>query len=369
MSSTTINEADRIMTICNACRYCEGFCAVFPAMERRRTFNREDLKYLASLCHNCRGCYYACQYAPPHPFAVNVPRTLGELRQENYREYSWPGPLKGLWEHNHIWVSATVGAGIALILFLVLLFKGPDVLWTTHEGPGAFYRVISYTAMVFPASAVGILALLILVKGFANAWRAMGRDPRDLRSLGAHLQAIRDVLRLKYLDGGGHGCNYPDDRFRMVRRYFHHAVFYGFMSCFAATAIAFLYDHFLNLPAPYPLLSWPVVLGASGGLAGMVGTGGLLYLKIRMDKEPAAARSLGMDVAFLVVLFLTNFTGLTLLVFRATPVMGWLLVVHLGFVSGLFLTLPYGKFVHAIYRYASLLNNALEQSRERGVNK
>ena len=27
----------RVMQICNACRYCEGFCAVFPAMERRRT--------------------------------------------------------------------------------------------------------------------------------------------------------------------------------------------------------------------------------------------------------------------------------------------------------------------------------------------
>ena len=26
------------MTICNACRYCEGFCDVFPAMERRLEF-------------------------------------------------------------------------------------------------------------------------------------------------------------------------------------------------------------------------------------------------------------------------------------------------------------------------------------------
>ena len=61
------------MTICNACRYCEGFCAVFPAMELRRTFTDQDLKYLANLCHNCRGCYYACQYAPPHEFNLNVP--------------------------------------------------------------------------------------------------------------------------------------------------------------------------------------------------------------------------------------------------------------------------------------------------------
>ena len=25
-------EAARMLQICNACRYCEGFCAVFPAM-------------------------------------------------------------------------------------------------------------------------------------------------------------------------------------------------------------------------------------------------------------------------------------------------------------------------------------------------
>ena len=30
----------RQMSICNACRYCEGYCAVFPAMELRRTFAR-----------------------------------------------------------------------------------------------------------------------------------------------------------------------------------------------------------------------------------------------------------------------------------------------------------------------------------------
>ena len=35
-------EVARIMQICNACRYCEGFCAVFPAMTRRIEFNAAD---------------------------------------------------------------------------------------------------------------------------------------------------------------------------------------------------------------------------------------------------------------------------------------------------------------------------------------
>ena len=68
-----LKDAARQMTICNACRYCEGYCAVFPAMELRRTFTKADILYLANLCFDCRACYYACQYAPPHEFAVNVP--------------------------------------------------------------------------------------------------------------------------------------------------------------------------------------------------------------------------------------------------------------------------------------------------------
>src|SRR6202051_202791 len=93
-----IQEGDRLMRICNACRYCEGFCAVFPAMERRLSFTEADLNYLANLCHNCAECYYACQYAPPHEFAVNVPRALAEIREESYRKYAWPRALRiGAW--------------------------------------------------------------------------------------------------------------------------------------------------------------------------------------------------------------------------------------------------------------------------------
>ena len=61
-------EAERQLTICNACRYCEGYCAVFPALERRRELTEGDIAHLADLCHDCRACYTACMYAPPHEF-------------------------------------------------------------------------------------------------------------------------------------------------------------------------------------------------------------------------------------------------------------------------------------------------------------
>jgi citrate/tricarballylate utilization protein len=366
MSSKTLNEAERVMAICNACRYCEGFCAVFPAMELRRVFSPADLKYLANLCHNCRGCYYACQYAPPHEFELNVPRALGELRQETYESFSWPSVFKGIFRNNAALVTLITTISIAAVLLLAFLVSGTENIFTAHTGSGAFYRVIPYAAMVIPFMLVAALVLVSLGKGALNLWGAIGGTSTELKQWSAHFQAIWDVLRLRYLDGGGHGCNYPDDRFSMIRRYFHHATFYGFMLCLAATTVAFCYDHILHWPAPYPFLSWPVVLGTVGGLALLAGTGGLFYLKLVMDRRPATPQTFGMDLAFITLLFMTSLSGLLLMCLRATPLMGVLLIFHLGVVLGLFITMPYGKFVHGVYRYAALVKNAIEQARDSG---
>ncbi len=71
-----------------------------------------------------------------------------------------------------------------------------------------------------------------------------------------------------------------------------------------------------------------------------------------------------MDLMFSLLLFLTSLTGLLLLALRETPAMGTLLAVHLAVVAGLFLTMPYGKFVHAVYRYAALLRNSIEKMQD-----
>src|SRR4030088_2573407 len=95
-----VEEAQRVLSICNACRYCEGYCAVFPALERRLEFNEDDVHYLANLCHNCGACLYACQYAPPHEFQLNFPKVLAQARKQTYRKYAWPGFLARAFENN-----------------------------------------------------------------------------------------------------------------------------------------------------------------------------------------------------------------------------------------------------------------------------
>ena len=358
----SLTEAERVMTICNACRYCEGFCAVFPAMELRRTFSEPDLNYLANLCHNCRDCYYACQYAPPHEFALNVPKALAELRLETYRKCCWPGIFKGLFRRNGLTVVLISALGISLILLLTLYLQGAVTVFTIHTGENAFFKVIPYAFIVGPFSGLALLILACWFIGIRKFWYNAGGKPGELVDMRAHIQALKDALRLRYLNGGGYGCNYPDEGFSMARKWLHHFVFYGFMLCFASTTIATIYHHFLHLSAPYPILSWPVAFGTIGGVALLIGTGGLLILKLRMDNKPATPRAFGMDISFLLLLFCTSLTGLLLLALRETSLMGTLLAVHLGFVAGIFITMPYGKFIHMLYRYAALVKNAIEQS-------
>ncbi len=354
-------ESSRVMAVCNACRYCEGYCAVFPAMGLRRVLSDPDLKYLSNLCHNCRACYYACQYAPPHEFAVNVPAALAELRLETYRQFAVPGASAKLFSRNGPIVSIITVSSVAILFLLALVFQGPDTLLSPQTGENAFYTVVPYLAMVIPASILGLYILGTLCMGVLRFWFDTGGTLNQLVNPRAHSQAIGEVLRLRYLAGHGEGCNYPDDRFSHIRRWFHHLIFYGFFLCLASTTVAAFYDHILHKAAPYPPLSLPVLLGTIGGLALLAGTTGSFYLKLRMDKAPSAPQFFSLDIEFLILLFLTSLTGLLLLLLRETPAMGGLLIIHLGIVAGLFITMPYGKFVHGFYRYAALVRNAIEQ--------
>jgi citrate/tricarballylate utilization protein len=360
-AADALRDARREFEICNACRYCEGFCAVFPAMTQRREFTDGDLSYLANLCHNCKGCYHACQYAPPHPFGVNLPQTLARVRMDSYEAYAWPAPLAALYRRNGVSLSLITAVLIALVLGLVFWLK-PVAAGMTHGGPGAFYAVVPWVVMTGTAGAAIAFSLVALAVGAVRFWRDTGGG--SIAAPAPLAQAAGEALSLRYL-GGGHegedGCNDTDEGFSQTRRRFHHALFYGFALCFASTTVAFLYDHFLYWPAPYPLFSLPVTLGVLGGIAMVVGAAGLTWVKIAADPAPTARSVLGADYALLALLTLTAATGLLLLGVRETPAMGTVLAVHLALVLTLFLTLPYGKMVHGLYRSLALLRHAIEE--------
>jgi len=353
-------EAGRVLQICNACRYCEGYCAMFPAMTRRLEFPKADLHYLANLCHNCGACLHACQYAPPHEFAVNVPRAMALVRGQTYSDHAWPAAFGALYRRNGLTLALALAAGLALFLVLVLARQGP--LWHAPLA-GDFYAVFPHDLLVPLFGVVFGLAVVALAIGVARFWRAISPG---LAGTGEHRAALReaslDALRLRYLDGGhGQGCNNADDAWTPWRRRWHHATFYGFALCFASTCVATLYHAVLGQPAPYALYSLPVLLGTAGGLGLVAGPVGLLWLNLRRHPLQGAPQQQAMDRGFIALLLLTSLSGLALLAGRNSGAMALLLALHLGIVLALLATLPYGKFAHGVYRSAALLKWAIEK--------
>ncbi len=348
-------EADRQLTVCNACRYCEGLCAVFPALEMRRSFAAGDVAYLANLCHGCGACYYDCQFASPHEFAVDIPKILARAREESYAAYAWPQALAPLFARNGLAIAVACALAVFAFVAGFVAFADPAALFAADAGPGAFYRVMPHGAMALLFGGAFAYALLAMAMGVRAFLADIG--PGDA------LPAAKDAATLRYLDGGGPGCHNDGERPDDNRRFYHHLTFYGFLLCLASTTIATAYHYALGRMAPYAWHDLPVLLGTLGGIGLVAGPWGLLRAKLRRDAGLGDGDRTGMGTAFLAMLLATSASGLALLALRDTAAMGLLLALHLGIVFALFVTMPYGKFVHGLYRFAALARYARESGK------
>jgi citrate/tricarballylate utilization protein len=218
-----------------------------------------------------------------------------------------------------------------------------------------------HNAMALLFGAVFLYAIAALVMGVRAFWRDIGEPIGMLVEPKSLWQAMKDAGQLRYLDGGGVGCVNEDERPSDLRKIYHHFTFYGFMLCFASTTVATLYHYLIARQAPYPWWDLPVVLGTVGGFGLLIGPAGLLAERWKRDPALVDEQRTGMDVAFIAMLFLTSLTGMALLLLRDSAAMGPLLALHLGVVFSLFITMPYGKFVHGIYRYVALVRYARER--------
>ena len=351
MQAKLIEEVRRQAEICNACRYCEGYCAVFPALHRERAFADGNLTQLANLCHNCRGCYYACQYTAPHEFDLNLPKALAELRQASWVDDAWPKPFARLFQRNGIAVAIATVIGFALLLSAMRAL-GP-------AGGEGFYAVMSHGAMVAIFLPAFLLPLVSLAVSLRRYWQRGGGGKVTSAAIVA---AFTSAATMKNLAGGhGDGCNFEDeDRFSHARRLAHQTIMYGFLLCFLSTVSGTVLHYVFDAPAPYGFWSLPKLLGTPGGLLMVVGSIWLAALKFRSERHLADASAFGGEMAFILLLLFVAASGLALYWLGATVLMPFLLALHLGAVLSFFLLTPFTKMAHGFYRMAALV---LEESK------
>jgi len=342
-------ELQRQVQICNACRYCEGFCSVFPAMHRQRTFATSDLIQLANLCHNCRACYHSCQYTEPHEFKINLPNALAEARVDTWSTYIRPRGFAKAFQHHGLAIAGVLVFCITLVFYLIQTLE--------PTGNPGFYAFLSHAVLVGIFTPAFVVPLAIIGYGLRRYWQAVGGTPMRL----AHVRrALANVARLKDLSGGqNQGCNYEKgDRYSNMRRWLHQAAMYGFLLCFASTSSATLLHYLFNSPAPYALLSLPKLLGVPGGILLTWGCAGLAWLKTRTRDSLGATAVWGAEMAFVLLLGATGATGLALYAAMGSTWVPMLLALHLGTVLSLFLLMPFSKMVHGFFRMAALIRDA-----------
>ncbi|MCM3023189.1 tricarballylate utilization 4Fe-4S protein TcuB [Heyndrickxia ginsengihumi] len=369
-SNELLQDGKRQMKLCNACRYCEGYCAVWKAIEWRRDFTDHDMAYLANLCHDCRDCYYACPFTTPHEFGLNPPKLFSSLREKVYQQYAWPsawGKLLGE-KRRGFWIVLLVG--IVCLLAIVFASGGMSGMLQKHVGTGSFYKIISEITLIVIFGILGLWMVGGWLIGACRFWH-------DIKSAQSEKITAKDVatatsyaLSLRYLDGEGAGCKYPNDALSGKRRWLHHFVSYGFLLDLVSTVLAAFYSHVLHVQPPYPLYHPVVMLGALGGIGIIIGVSGLLILKAKSDHTVSDSEASKSGTLFSVALLTVAVTGMVLLATRETAAMGIVLIIHLGSVAALFFTAPYSKFVHFVYRYLALVRYAQEERvANHGTNK
>ena len=350
--SSTIAEARRQIEICNACRYCEGYCSVFPAIHKERNFTAAQISHFADLCHNCRSCYYACQFTEPHEFALNIPKVLAEVRQDSWQQHALPAVAGSAFQRSGVAIALATFIGLAILIWMIR--------YIGSVGGEGFYAVLSHNVMIALFTPAFLLPLISVAISIKRYWHAIGGGGIKLADVTA---AFDSAAQMRNLSGGhGDGCNFEDeDRFSHTRRWLHQATMYGFLLCFAATCVATIMHYGFDLPAPYDLFSLPKLFGVSGGILLSIGTLGLAVLKLRADSHLGDTRVWGGEMGFVLLLFLVSTSGLALYIFGDSGWLRELLALHLGAVLAFFLLTPYTKMVHGFYRLAALIKAAQDQ--------
>lgn len=298
-------------------------------------------------------------YAPPHDFAVNVPKVLSALRREDYKRYLWPehvpGVLRGWWG---VFSGAIIMS--AAVVAVAATHVGLSGLVATDAAPRSPYDLIPYPALLVMLLVPAVFAGAEMTLAGWRFWHQTGPRPQKLTP-SAVGRAVWYAATLRYLRGGGGDCYYPkDDEPSPGRRHLHQMVAYGFGLCLVSTVAAGISQDITGVAPPYPLLSVPVITGTLGGIGLVVGCLGLLRLKMRSSTVTSFAEMTVKDYGLLVALAFLALSGLLTLLTRDTRAFGIVFLIHLAGVMLAFAAAPYSKFIHLVFRFLALVRDNLE---------
>ena len=342
--------------LCYQCATCSSVCELAtpdaPFPRRQMLFAQWGLvdRLVADpavwLCHQCNDCTVRC------PRDAKPGDAMHAIRALVIEELAAPKALGRL-------------VGRAALTWPVLL-AAPIVFWflyiravngfAVHTLPLAYSEVVPLWmiySVFLPAAGFAALAAAV---GARRAWVAWG-DGRPRR--GSLVQGLAGVAQDVLLHRGFGKCNAA-----RPRQPGHLLLFWGFAGALATTTLLGIAMDGFGVKTPLPQLH-PIKL--LGNLSAILLFTGMVWLMVnRIRSAAAAGASTAFDVFFLALVILLVLSGVGSelgRIFLPVPVALAMYVVHLAMILALFLTFPFSKFAHALYRTLALAHERLTSER------
>jgi quinone-modifying oxidoreductase, subunit QmoC len=308
------------------------------------------------LCHQCNDCTERC---PRDAKPGDVMQTARALAVERLSTPASVGKLVG--KAATTW-PILIGLPILLWVALIGLSTGLGVpAWPDKiEGAGPGYHLFIHKwqiySVMFPTMVLVMLAVYASGKRF---WMMLevGTAQRSGSFISHLIPVVTEILTHRRFAKCGTA---------KPRRLGHLALFWGFVGATATTTLVAIALYILGNPLPLGLAHPFKLLGNFSALLLLYGCGALALN--RMADAKKAGTSTAFDTFFLGIIALVTVSGVLTEVLRllhpadAGNLGGlfyagcWVYVIHMGAVVSLFLTLPYSKFAHILYRTLAMVH-------------
>lgn len=346
---------------CYQCATCGVVCPISPD---NKPFPRKEMvaaswglkeKLVGSadiwLCHNCGDCSTMC------PRGAKPGDVLAAIRSYAIQEYAQPKFLSKMANDPKklpqlIGLSAVVIFVVGMILNILgldmfHLIPGGDKIVHSHFVHHAMVDIIMIPTFFF-AIGVFFLGLVRFVGDIHKDAMANGKTNKPKIDPKAFIESLIRVIPEIFKHKKFAECGENEER-----AVSHMMVFYGFVALFIVTNVFFFTLYVLQVHGPYSQLNPVKWLANVGGVALVIGA--TLMIKERMAKADQVSSYkdwyiIGLALALGVTGMLTEMTRLG----GAAGLSYFMYYIHLMAIWIFFITLPFTKFAHIVYRTVAM---------------
>jgi quinone-modifying oxidoreductase subunit QmoC len=298
------------------------------------------------LCHDCSDCSARC------PRDARPGDAMQAIRSLLIEELGSPRPMARLVSRAATTWPLLLGLPVIFWALYVWAVNG----FAVPRTPLAFADVVPVWMIYSVFLPAGAFALLASALGARRSWAAWGQGGGRQGSVWRGLGAVAwDILAHR---------RFRSCRAARPRRTGHLLLLWGFAGALATTTLLGIAMDVFGVKTPLPQLHPIKILG---NLSAVLLAVGLVWLVVhRAANKGATAATQPFDTFFAVLLALLVFSGIGAeLARQMLPARSALAVylLHLGAVLTLFLTFPFSKFAHALYRTLAMAHERLTVQR------